>query len=107
MISQRELKRELKKVCDCEVSRDGLLQLQSICEDLICNLVKDVIAEFEELNKLRRFHKLPRLKRIPQFIFEKVGNNVFKSANGFEVHGELGNTSSNVTTNLSEAVEVA
>lgn len=102
MISEREVRRIVARHYDGEVSKDYIIKIQNLHSDLLDKIVSFGIKEFQEYNRLRGFHKLPRLRRIGGSVFIKISIKVFKQTPDGNM-GEVAQVSKDTT--FSEAEE--
>jgi hypothetical protein len=78
MVSERYLKRRIKRQFIGPVSKRSLVYLKAYCENLIDDVIRKAIEEFQEHNRFRQIHGLPELKRIPANLFKNLRTILFK-----------------------------
>jgi len=105
MTSIREIRRLVNKYCDYEVSKECLVYLKESCEEVNSNVIRQIIEEFEENNKIRERAGIPKYKRIKGTYIKVFCEKLLKAINVFN-GGNGGNASTNITTSLSEAGEI-
>ena len=103
VIPYRRMKRVLKQYIKGEVTHDSIICVRDALLGICKSIATDVIREFEEHNRLRQFHGLPKLKRIPTNLYIKVLQEHLSSPTRFNI-SELGQD--NIDTSLQDANEV-
>jgi len=72
VIPYRRMKRVLKQYIQGEITHESILCVRDALSDACRVIATEVLLEFEEYNKLRAYHGIPKLKRIPTNLYLKV-----------------------------------
>jgi hypothetical protein len=105
LIPYKRMRRILKNNVNGDVSKDTVEYLQTVLENQLENICRNVVVEHEEENRLRVFHGLPERKRIDVTLYKKVVEIPYKSTTDLIGVGEVAN-SVNTTFSDKQNIEV-
>jgi hypothetical protein len=100
----RTVKRILKENVNGEVTHQSVVCVKSFLDNLCKDIAKASLKEFEKYNELRRFHNLPKVKRIPSSIYKNVLSVLYKEISDV-INDDVGNAQEVNTTLSTDANE--
>lgn len=79
MLPLKPLSRMLRQNCHYHISSEAIVLLRNILEELVYEIRRNALKEFEEMNNRREQQGLPLLKRLNSWALRKAIDNILKS----------------------------
>jgi hypothetical protein len=106
-ISYCGMKRILKCYLDGDISEKTIIYCQELLEQYLKELCKRIVIQQEEMNRLREFHGLPKLKRYSVSTNINGVGEVFNPSSVWLIEGEVGKLKKTTLSKYKADEEVA